>query len=55
MSAEKQYPPIRCEKCGAFLVDIKEPSGKITQGCGRCEPLELVDVVRQLHERRKAS
>jgi hypothetical protein len=38
--------------CGAFLVDIEEPYGIITQTCPRCDgPLELVNVVRGLYRR----
>lgn len=37
----------RC-KCGAMLVDVREPDGSIGRRCPACEALELVDVVRQL-------
>lgn len=45
---------LRCE-CGAMFVDVRLDGERIGQECPACEALELVDVVRQLHVRRRAS
>lgn len=43
----------RCATCKSMLVDVREPDGTIRRGCPACEPLTLVDIVRQLHEVRR--
>jgi hypothetical protein len=47
----------QCRKCAAWLVDVLGEDGKISTACGAgCDgPLVLVNVVRQLFERSKAS
>lgn len=39
--------PVRCW-CGAMGVDVRRPDGTLRGGCEKCEPLELVDLVRQI-------
>lgn len=55
--SDKTYPPIRCERHGVLLVDIvaDDNVSVIAHECASCVPVELVNVVRQLHRRRRAS
>jgi hypothetical protein len=48
----KQYPSYSCPKHPRVsLVDVVDAAGAIEPVCPRCVPVELIDVVRQLHRR----
>ena len=55
MTTAKTYPSNRCGRHGIELVDVLEPDGRITHACPVCEPLELVNVVRQLFRRKEST
>ena len=49
----KQFPSYFCNKhARVALVDVVDTNGAIEALCPRCVPVELFDVVRQLHRRK---
>lgn len=52
----KEFPSYCCDKhSGVEFVDVVEADGTIAALCPRCVPVELVDVVKQLHRRKGSS